>query len=84
MDWTVFHRYLVFLFLYMKMFNFGVSKSSACYNLELIAERFISKVIRIIMIKFERFYKLFGGKTKIYVFYHLVCMSIRYKKCLIL
>lgn len=63
MDWTVFHRYLVFLFLYMKMFNFGVSKSSACYNLELIAERFISKVIRIIMIKFERFYKLFGGKT---------------------
>lgn len=46
----------------MKMFNFGVSKSSACYNLELIAERFISKVIRIIMIKFERFYKLFGGK----------------------
>lgn len=39
------------------VFYFGVSKSSACYNLELIAERFISKVIRItgIMIKYERF-----------------------------
>lgn len=46
----------------MKMFNFGVSKSSACYNLELIAERFISKVIRIIMIKFERIYKLLLGE----------------------
>lgn len=39
------------------VFYFGVSKSSVCYNLELIAERFISKVIRItgIMIKYERF-----------------------------
>lgn len=34
---------LYFYFSYMNMFNFGVSKSSACYNLELIAERFISQ-----------------------------------------
>lgn len=44
------------------MFNFGVLKFLVCYNLELIVERFIFKVIRIIMIKFERFYKFFGGK----------------------
>lgn len=43
------------------MFNFGVLKFLVCYNLELIVERFIFKVIRIIMIKFERFYKFFWG-----------------------
>lgn len=63
------------MYIHEHVFYFGVSKSSACYNLELIAERFISKVIRItsIMIKYERFDNYFFWKT--YTLYLCVLSS---------